>query len=133
MSNCSPCIMESKSYIQRDDDDDVHFVLDQHVYLDFKIESLWLDMLLHNVDSEPKVFAPYYWWLAGKQAISILVFGWHTIYHTWCKHASHYTSDQYAHRFFHLGVHVPFYLHFWGCNVLSNSSFGGTKKMNCIF
>ena len=21
---------------------------------------------------------------------------------------------QYAHRFFHLGVHVPFYLHFWG-------------------
>jgi hypothetical protein len=53
--------MESKSYIQRDDDDDVHFVLDQHVYLDFKIESLWLDMLLHNVDSEPKVFAPYYW------------------------------------------------------------------------
>ena len=22
--------------------------------------------------------------------------------------------NQYAHRFFHLGVHVPFYLHFWG-------------------
>jgi hypothetical protein len=22
---------------------------------------------------------------------------------------------------------------FWGCNVPSNSSFGGTKKMNCIF
>ena len=21
---------------------------------------------------------------------------------------------QYAHRFFHLGVHVPYYLHFWG-------------------
>jgi hypothetical protein len=21
---------------------------------------------------------------------------------------------QHAHRFFHLGVHVPFYLHFWG-------------------
>ena len=41
---------------------------------------------------------------------------------------------------FHLGVHVPFYLHFWGvhpnfwgCYVPSNSSFGGTKKMNCIF
>ena len=28
-----------------------------------------------------------------------------------------------------LGVHP----HFWGCNVPSNSSFGGTKKMNCIF
>ena len=28
---------------------------------------------------------------------------------------------------------VAFYLHFWGCNVPSNSSFGGTKKMNCIF
>jgi hypothetical protein len=27
-----------------------------------------------------------------------------------------------------LGVHP----HFWGCNVPSNSSFGGTKKMNCI-
>jgi hypothetical protein len=40
---------------------------------------------------------------------------------------------QHAHRFFHLGVHVPFYLHFWGCNVPSNSSLGGTKKMNCIF
>ena len=40
---------------------------------------------------------------------------------------------QHAHRFFHLGVHVPFYLHFWGCNVPSNSSFGGTKKINCIF
>ena len=24
------------------------------------------------------------------------------------------TNIQYAHRFFHLGVHVPFYLHFWG-------------------
>ena len=41
---------------------------------------------------------------------------------------------------FHLGVHVPFYLHFWGYiqifggyNVPSNSSFRGTKKMNCIF
>ena len=22
--------------------------------------------------------------------------------------------SQHAHRFFHLGVHVPFYLHFWG-------------------
>ena len=40
--------------------------------------------------------------------------------------------SQHAHRFFHLGVHVPFYLHFWGCNVPSNSSFGDTKKMNCI-
>ena len=39
--------------------------------------------------------------------------------------------SQHAHRFFHLGVHVPFYLHF--CNVPSNSSFRGTKKMNCIF
>jgi hypothetical protein len=28
-----------------------------------------------------------------------------------------------------LGVHPIF----WGCNVPSNSSFGGTKKMNCIF
>jgi hypothetical protein len=27
-----------------------------------------------------------------------------------------------------LGVHQ----HFWGCNVPSNSSFGGTNKMNCI-
>jgi hypothetical protein len=26
---------------------------------------------------------------------------------------------QHAHRFFHLRVHVPFYLHFWGCNVPS--------------
>ena len=42
-------------------------------------------------------------------------------------------SGQHVHRLFHLGVHVPFYLHFWGCNVPSNSSFGGTKKMNCIF
>ena len=24
------------------------------------------------------------------------------------------STCQYAHRFFHLGVHVPFYLHFWG-------------------
>ena len=28
-----------------------------------------------------------------------------------------------------LGVHP----NFWGCNVSSNSSFGGTKKINCIF
>ena len=28
-----------------------------------------------------------------------------------------------------LGVHQ----HFWGCNVPSNSSFGDTQKMNCIF
>jgi hypothetical protein len=28
-----------------------------------------------------------------------------------------------------LGVHA----NFWGCNVLSNSSIGGTKKINCIF
>jgi hypothetical protein len=28
-----------------------------------------------------------------------------------------------------LGIHP----NFWGCNVPSNSSFGGTKKMNCIF
>ena len=28
-----------------------------------------------------------------------------------------------------LGVHP----NLWGCNVASNSSFGGTKKMNCIF
>ena len=28
-----------------------------------------------------------------------------------------------------LGVHP----NFWGCNVPFNSSFGGTKKMNCIF
>ena len=28
-----------------------------------------------------------------------------------------------------LGVHP----NFWGCNVPSNSSFGGTKEMNCIF
>ena len=28
-----------------------------------------------------------------------------------------------------LGVHP----NFWGCNVPSNSSFGGTKKINCIF
>jgi hypothetical protein len=25
-----------------------------------------------------------------------------------------YGAHQHAHRFFHLGVHVPFYLHFWG-------------------
>jgi hypothetical protein len=36
---------------------------------------------------------------------------------------------QHAHRFFHLEVHP----NLWGCNVLSNSSFGGTKKMNYIF
>ena len=40
--------------------------------------------------------------------------------------------------FFHLGVHVPFYLHFWGYiqifrGAISNSSFGGTQKINCIF
>ena len=45
---------------------------------------------------------------------------------------------QHAHRFFHLGVHVPFYLHFWGYiqifgGAISNSSFGGTKKINFIF
>jgi hypothetical protein len=38
-------------------------------------------------------------------------------------HLSRRTTMQHAHRFFHLGVHVPFYLHFWGCNVPSNSSF----------
>jgi hypothetical protein len=48
------------------------------------------------------------------------------------------TRSQHAHRFFHLGVHVPFYLHFWGYiqifgGAISNSSFGGTKKINCIF
>ena len=47
-------------------------------------------------------------------------------------------NKQHAHRFFHLGVHVPFYLHFCGYinifgGTISNSSFGGTKKMNCIF
>jgi hypothetical protein len=36
---------------------------------------------------------------------------------------------QHAHKFFHLEV----YPNFWGCNVPSNSSFRGTKKMNCIF
>ena len=46
--------------------------------------------------------------------------------------------QQHAHRFFHLGVHVPLYLHFWGYiqifgGAISNSSFGGTKKFNCIF
>ena len=49
-----------------------------------------------------------------------------------------YCNNQHAHRFFHLGVHVPFYLHFWGYiqifgGAISNSSFGGTKKINCIF
>ena len=50
------------------------------------------------------------------------------------------SCGQHAHRFFHLGVHVPFYLLFWGvhpnfsgCNISSNSSFGSKKKMNCIF
>ena len=28
-----------------------------------------------------------------------------------------------------LGVHP----NFWGCNVPSNSSFGGTKKINCVY
>ena len=37
-----------------------------------------------------------------------------------------------------LWVHVPFYLHFWRYiqifgGAISNSSFGGTKKINCIF
>ena len=36
---------------------------------------------------------------------------------------------QYAHRFFHQGVHVPFYLHFWRYIQF----FGDTKKVNCIF
>ena len=27
---------------------------------------------------------------------------------------AHFDIDQHAHRFFHLGVHVPFYLHLWG-------------------
>ena len=27
---------------------------------------------------------------------------------------SSFVIQQHAHRFFHLGVHVPFYLHFWG-------------------
>ena len=47
---------------------------------------------------------------------------------------------QYAHRFFSSGgtcTLLPSFLgvhpNFWGCNVPSNSSFGGTKKMNCIF
>jgi hypothetical protein len=45
---------------------------------------------------------------------------------------------QHAHRFFHLGVHVPLYLHFWGYiqifgGAISNSSFGGTKKFNWVF
>ena len=49
-----------------------------------------------------------------------------------------YYNIQHAHRFFHLGVHVPFYLHCWGYiqifgGAISNSSFGGTKKINCIF
>ena len=55
---------------------------------------------------------------------------WHT---TINKKACLTDTLQHAHRFFHLGLHVPFYLHFWGCNVPSNSSFGGTKKINCIF
>jgi hypothetical protein len=49
-------------------------------------------------------------------------------------------SMQHAHKFFpsggtctllpsFLGVHP----NFWGSNVPSNSSFGGTKKINCIF
>jgi hypothetical protein len=49
-------------------------------------------------------------------------------------------SSHHAHRFFHLGVHVPFYLHFWGYIQIfggamypSNSSFEGTMKINCIF
>jgi hypothetical protein len=45
---------------------------------------------------------------------------------------------QHALRFFSSGVHVPFYLHFWGYiqifgSAISNSSFGGTEKINCIF
>ena len=34
---------------------------------------------------------------------------------------------------FSSGGTCTLHLHFWGCNVPSNSSFGGTKKMNCIF
>ena len=46
---------------------------------------------------------------------------------------------QHAQRFFHLGVHVPFYLHFWGYIQIfggamypSNSSFGGTRKLTAF-
>jgi hypothetical protein len=38
--------------------------------------------------------------------------------------------QQHAHRFFHLGVHVPFYLHFWGyIQIFRGATFEGTKKM----
>jgi hypothetical protein len=47
---------------------------------------------------------------------------------------------QHAHRFFHLGVHVPSYLHCWGyIQIFGGAMYpltlhlGGTKKMNCIF
>ena len=49
---------------------------------------------------------------------------WHVCYIGWLvseekilKHfpiGSYVKTMQYAHKFFHLGVHVPFYLHFWG-------------------
>ena len=36
---------------------------------------------------------------------------------------------QYAHSFFHLGVHVPFYLHCWGYIQI----FGGARSYNMLF
>ena len=44
-----------------------------------------------------------------------------------------YSYTQYAHRFFHLGVHVPFYIHFWGCNVPSNSLHLGVQRKLTAF
>ena len=49
----------------------------------------------------------------------------------WWRKSEYLWQVQHAHRFFHLGVHVPFTFIFGGA--ISNSSLGGTKKMNCIF
>ena len=38
-------------------------------------------------------------------------------YKKWCTRLAAASDKQHAHRFFHLGVHVPFYLHFWGYNL----------------
>ena len=71
------------------------FVISDHV----SFWSLYLSVAYANFFSETifavktKFLWDFFFWGSGLSKLSLY---------------------QHAHRFFHLGVHVPFYLHFWG-------------------
>jgi hypothetical protein len=104
----SSYISANTSYIWWDDDD-VHFVLDQHAELDFYSASSLTQqsagrhvapLETHYPDSEPTDFYSYSLMLSGEAAITnCIVIGLtrtglaSTIYCSWSKHTNNYTTD----------------------------------------